>query len=151
MYSALFFGEYPASAQVTYGTLDGLRRSSAQKDSHGQSPISCRERSGGSNPERGGGGSMRTRKSDAIVLTLQTGLASLAGMLVVTGGIAHAQTVSESGKASAGARNMAGEESLVTAQRRQERLTKTPVTESAIGGRVIEPTRLTTPTTQPNR
>src|SRR3546814_8284646 len=85
---------------------------------------------------------MRTRKSDAIVLTLQTGLASLAGMLVVTGGIAHAQTVSESGKASAGDRNMAGEEILVTAQRRQERLIETPVTVSAIGARVIEQLRL---------
>src|SRR3546814_3641070 len=89
---------------------------------------------------------MRTRKSDAIVLTLQTGLASLAGMLVVTGGIAHAQTVSESGKASAGDRNMAGEEILVTAQRRQERLIETPVTVSAIGARVIEQLRLNKPT-----
>src|SRR3546814_15854850 len=89
---------------------------------------------------------MRTRKSDAIVLTLQTGLASLAGMLVVTGGIAHAQTVSESGKASAGDRNMAGEEILVTAQRRQERLIETPVTVSAIGARVIEQRRLNKPT-----
>src|SRR3546814_6264618 len=89
---------------------------------------------------------MRTRKSDAIVLTLQTGLASLAGMLVVTGGIAHAQTVSESGKASAGDRNMAGEEILVTAQRRQERLIETPVIVSAIGARVIEQLRLNKPT-----
>src|SRR3546814_12017923 len=67
-------------------------------------------------------------------------------MLVVTGGMAHAQTVSESGKASVGDRNMAGEEILVTAQRRQERLIETPVTVSAIGARVIEQLRLNKPT-----
>src|SRR3546814_13540214 len=71
-------------------------------------------------------------------------------MLVVTGGMAHAQTVSESGKASAGDRNMAGEEILVTAQRRQERLIETPVTVSAIGARVIEQLRLNKPTQRSN-